>query len=118
MQAERRLRFGAAAASLLLCGGVACEKEPVRSFDCPRSEQVTHLEGVHYEGLACDDAIARAEARPTAAYYRKACEQLAPRKGVPPRVEDAYVASCRPAAGEDGGSLLDIDVCCPALARD
>ena len=95
-----------------LCLGLACGPSgPERSLECAAMTQVTRVEDVHYEGVACDSAIAGAESRLTTAYYRKACEQLAPRDGVPPRVLDAYVVRCSPA--DEGGSMLTIDLCCP-----
>lgn len=99
--------------SLVWTLGLSCEQP--RSFECAAPEQVTRVAGVHYEGLACEAAIASAEGRLTAAYYRKACEQLAPRSGLPGSVDDAYVTACRPAGEQAGGSLLDIDLCCPRL---
>ena len=89
-------------------------KELAEAFECASSAQVTHVADVHYEGVDCDVAIENAESRLSTAYYRKACEQLAPRKGVPPQVEDAYVSACRPTDEPEAGSMLDIDLCCPA----
>ena len=115
MRAERRRRAAVAGLGLAasLCLGLACgPTAPERSFECPAPERVTRVEGVHYEGASCDAAIAAAESRPGTAYYRKACEQLAPDAGLPGPVSDAYVASCEPA--DDGGSILTIQLCCPA----
>jgi hypothetical protein len=91
--------------------GLACE--PGRSFSCLDPTRIVELEDIHYEGVDCPAAIAVAESRLTTAYYRKACEQLAPGAGLPERVDDAHVAACRPAAEEAGGSLLGIQLCCP-----
>ena len=111
-EARRGLAVLALAAAVSLSLGLACGPgAPERSFDCPASERVTRVEGVHYEGVPCEAAIAAAESRPGTAYYRKACEQLAPDAGLPGPVDDAYVASCRPA--DDGGSILTIELCCP-----
>jgi hypothetical protein len=97
---------------LSLSLGLACGPGgPERSFECPAPERVTRVEDVHYEGVDCDEAIASAESRLTTAYYRKACEQLAPRAGLPARVDDAYVESCRDA--DEGGSTLTVELCCP-----
>jgi hypothetical protein len=104
------VRAEATLSLLALLGlGMACE-EP-RSFECANPDQVQEIDGVHYEDLDCDAAIQTAEARLTTAYYRKACEQLAPSEGVPDRVTDAHVAHCQPA--EEGGSIVDILLCCP-----
>ena len=104
----------ASAVPLALCLGLACDRPAaVRSLDCPSSDRVTRIADVHYEGADCESAVASAESHLAAAYYRKACEQLAPREGVPARVSDAYVTRCAPAAAAQGGSILDIEVCCP-----
>lgn len=91
--------------------GLACdEAAPIRSFECAVPAKVTHLRDIHYEGASCEVAIASAESHLAAAYFRKACEQLAPDRGVPERVADAYVSSC--AASAEEGAVLQIDVCC------
>ena len=82
-------------------------------LQCASASRITTLSGVHYEGADCEAAVAAAESRPQSAHYRKACEQLAPSAGLPSPATDVYVASCRPAGEELGGSLLDVEVCCP-----
>ena len=78
--------------------------------------RVATLEKVHYEDASCEDAIRSAESSLHAAYFRKACEQLAPLKGLPGPATDAQVAACEE-TGPDGvwgpGALLQIEVCCP-----
>jgi len=107
-------RLAVVAGLVALAGlGMVCEREAPRSFECADPARVQELAGVHYEDVDCDAAIRSAESRLTAAYYRKACEQLAPDAGVPPRVSDAHVARCEPASSDQGGSLLYIQVCCP-----
>jgi hypothetical protein len=115
VRAERGQRLAVASLGLAasLCLGLACgPTAPERSFECGAPERVTRVEGVHYEGVSCEAAIAAAESRPGTAYYRKACEQLAPDAGLPGPVTDAYVTSCEPAP--DGGSILSLELCCPA----
>lgn len=101
------------ALALLGSLGMACEGADSRSFECADPAKIQELSGIHYEGVGCDEAIRSAESRLTTAYYRKACEQLAPREGVPATVKDAYVSRCDAAADDAGGSVLDIRVCCP-----
>ncbi len=111
---ERVWSLTIAALSWVCCLGLACEREAPRSLECPTPEQVTRVDGVQYEGFDCDAAIARAESRLTTAYYRKACEQLAPSAGLPPTALDAFVSRCRPADPIEGGAVLDLEICCPA----
>lgn len=99
-------------AAVALCLGMACEGEAPRSFECSSPDRVQELAGVHYENTDCEAAIRSAETRLTAAFYRKACQQLAPSAGLPDAVGDAYVASCIPATGDAGGSILQIQLCC------
>ena len=98
---------------MFVCLGMACEDSEPRSLQCPHPDQVQELAGVHYEDVGCEDAIRSAEARLTTAYYRKACEQLTPSQGVATQVVDAYVFRCEPATGDTGGSILQIQICCP-----
>jgi hypothetical protein len=93
--------------------GMLCDRDEPRSFECADPAQVQELAGVHYEDVDCEAAIESAERRLTTAYYRKSCEQLAPSEGTPANVLDAYVASCAPATGDAGGSILTIQLCCP-----
>lgn len=93
---------------------LACESGPEEhALDCPSHDRVVRLDDVHYEGLDCDAAIASAESHLSAAYYRKACEQLDPSAGVPARVSDAWVSGCTPRDDEAGGATLQIVLCCP-----
>ena len=99
---------------LCLCLGLACDEgEADRSFECASLERVAHIAHAHYEGVDCETAIRSAESRLSAAYYRKACEQRSPAQGVPDAVSDAYVSACAPGNEEQGGSILQIEVCCP-----
>ena len=84
-----------------------------RSFECASLERVAHLAHVHYEGADCDSATQSAESHLSAAYYRKACEQLTPSEGVPDSVSDAYVSACAPGNEQQGGAILQIEICCP-----
>lgn len=77
---------------------------------------MTQLRDVHYPEESCDDAIAQAERHLTAAYFRKACQQLAPADGLPGKVSDVYVSACQASSereGFEGGAVVQIDVCCP-----
>ena len=114
MRAEaRRLAAGGVAAALLSLG-LACEEgEGERSFECPSVERAARIAHVHYEGVRCDSAIRSAESHLSAAYYRKACEQRSPSEGLPDAVSDAYVSTCVPGNDEQGGSILQIEICCP-----
>ncbi len=112
----------AAVVAMLLAGvgGAACEggfgERGGRAFECPSAERVTQLRDIHYPDESCDGAISKAEMHLTAAYFRKACQQLAPSAPLPRRVRDAYVSSCEPASERDGferGAVLQIDLCCP-----
>ncbi len=95
-----------------LCLGTACEREAPQILECGSPDQVVELSGVHYEDAECEAAIQSAETRLGAAFYRKACQQLAPSAGLPERVSDAHVTSCIPAIGDAGGSTLQIQLCC------
>lgn len=109
-----RLAGGVVAAALAL--GLACERGQEaagRSLVCPSPERVTRLRDVHYQGVGCADAVASAESTLTAGYFRKACEQLAPREGLPARVSDAFVSRCEADPEPGTGSILQIEVCCP-----
>jgi hypothetical protein len=101
-------------------GIAACEggfgERGGRAFECPSAQRVTQLSDVHYPDEGCDSAISKVEMHLTAAYFRKACQQLAPSAPLPRRVRDAYVSSCEPASERDGferGSVVQIDLCCP-----
>ncbi len=95
-----------------LCLGMACEREAPRDLECGSPDHVKELAGVHYQDADCEAAIQSAETRLSAAFYRKACQQLAPSAGLPERVSDAHVTSCIPAIGDAGGSILQIQLCC------
>ena len=114
MRAEAsRLAAGGAAAAVF-CLGLACEADVgARAFECASLERVAHLAHVHYEEVECDSATQSAESHLSAAYYRKACEQLTPIGGLPNAVTDAYVSACAPGNSEQGGSILQIEICCP-----
>ena len=109
------------AIAVFACGlGAACEggfgERRARAFECPSSERVTHLRDIHYPEESCDGAIAHAETHLTGGYFRKACQQLAPAEGLPAKVSDVYVSACEAASeldGFEGGSVVQIDVCCP-----
>ena len=108
----RQLAVGLAVAATLSLG-LACERgDGERSFECPSLEQVAHLSHVHYENVDCDTATRAAESNLSAAYYRKACEQLSPIEGLPDAVDDAYVSACEPGTDQQGGSVLQIELCC------
>ncbi len=101
-------------------GVAACEggfgERGDRAFECSSAARVTHLRDVHYPEESCDGAIAKAELHLTAAYFRKACQQLAPAAPLPRRVRDAYVSSCEPASEREGferGAVIQVDICCP-----
>lgn len=96
----------------VLCLESACERAAPRAFECGSPDRVAELADVHYEDVDCEAATRSAEARLTAAFYRKACQQRAPSAGLPERVSDAFVTSCTPDSGEAGGSLLQIRLCC------
>jgi len=96
-----------------LCLGVACERGEEHALECPSQDRIVRLDDVHYPGADCETAIANAESHLAAAYYRKACEQLAPAAGLPERVSDAWVSGCTPVDGEAAGATLQISVCCP-----
>jgi hypothetical protein len=117
-----RSRCRAAVAALVWAGvaGTACEggfgERGGRAFECSSAARVTHLRDVHYPGESCDEAIAKAELHLTAAYFRKACQQLAPSAPLPRRVRDAYVSFCEPASEREGferGAVIQVDICCP-----
>ena len=111
----------AIAIGVFACGlGAACEggfgEHRTRAFECPSSERVTHLRDIHYPEESCVGAIAQAEEHLAAAYFRKACQQLAPASGLPAKVSDVYVSACAAASerdGFEGGAVVQIDVCCP-----
>jgi hypothetical protein len=92
------------------------EPEAPRELSCASPEKVVALLDTHFPDGSCATATTFAETRLTTAFYRKACQQLAPSAGLPGRVEAAVVTHCESATerdGYDGGVVAQIEICCP-----
>jgi hypothetical protein len=106
----------ATALALVLAAMSACTApdEP-RTLVCADPAKVVSLRDTHFPDESCRSATKLAETRLTMAFYRKACQQLAPSAGLPSRVAAAAVTSCEPAThreDHEGGVVAQIEICC------
>jgi hypothetical protein len=113
--AGRRLCDAAIVALVVGTLSACTAPEEPRTFACEDSAKVVPLRDTHFPDESCETATKLAETRLTMAFYRKACQQLAPSAGLPGRVRAASVTSCESATkrdGYDGGVVAQIEICC------